>query len=89
MARFITGLRVFSGIFAGVFKMPYRRFLVFNFSGAVVWAATMGWVGFVFGSNWGRLVHLVREIDWITLFVLVVVASIAGFIYRQRRRAAR
>jgi membrane protein DedA with SNARE-associated domain len=84
VARFITGLRVLAGPFAGAFEMPYRRFLLFNFSGAVVWAATIGWVGFVFGSNWQRLVQLGKQLDWVLLGVAVV--GVAAFVYWSRRK---
>lgn len=84
VARFITGLRVFAGPFAGAFKMPYPRFLFFNFTGAVLWACAIGWVGFLFGSNWQRLIALAKDADWIVLggAVLVVLA----LVYAARRR---
>ncbi len=69
-ARFITGLRVFAGILAGLFLMPYPRFLFFNFTGAVCWAIAIGYVGFFFGSNWGRVVNFLKELDRITLAVV-------------------
>jgi membrane protein DedA with SNARE-associated domain len=85
VARFITGLRVLAGPFAGAFRMEYRRFLFFNFTGAVLWAITIGCVGYVFGGNWGRLIRLLKEFDVATLIVLGIVA--AFFFYRSRRRA--
>ena len=85
VARFITGLRVLAGPFAGAFLMEYRRFLFFNFSGAVLWAITIGCVGYFFGGNWGRLLGLLKEFDLITLAVLLVTVGIV--IYRSRRKA--
>ncbi len=66
-ARFITGLRVFAGVLAGLFLMPYPRFLFFNFTGAVCWAIAIGYVGFFFGSSWERLVNFLKQMDRITL----------------------
>ena len=86
VARFITGLRVLAGPFAGAFLMPYPRFLLFNFSGAVVWAITIGCAGFLFGSNWGRLVRLVKAADLVILALVVVGAVVAGFIYARRQK---
>ncbi len=86
VGRFITGLRVFAGILAGMFRMPYRRFLFFNFSGAVCWATTFGCVGFVLGSNWEKLVHFVQELDRVTLGVLVVGAAVGAAVYFLKRR---
>ena len=84
--RFITGLRVFAGPLAGLFKMPYPRFLLFNFTGAVIWATAIGCVGFLFGDNWDNLVHVVKDIHRVTLDLMMVLAVVA-FIYLLRRRA--
>ena len=85
VARFITGLRVLAGPFAGAFLMRYRRFLLFNFTGAVLWAITIGCVGYFFGGNWGRLIRLLKEFNLVTLIALVVVIAIA--VYRAKRKS--
>ena len=90
VGRFITGLRVFAGPLAGMFRMPYRRFLFFNFTGAVVWATTIACVGFLFGSSWESLVRFVRQFHRLTLGIVIMGAVVAGLIYwRKRRRAGR
>ena len=86
--RFITGLRVFAGPLAGLFKMPYPRFFFFNFTGAVVWATAIGCVGFLFGDNWDNLVHVVKDIHRVMLD-LVAVLGLVGLIFYLRRRAKR
>jgi membrane protein DedA with SNARE-associated domain len=48
MGRFVAVLRVVAGPMAGAVGMPYRRFLLCNTAGAVLWAATMvslAWLG--------------------------------------------
>jgi len=48
LGRFVAVLRVIAGPMAGAVGMPYRRFLLFNFAGAVLWASTMvslAWLG--------------------------------------------
>jgi len=83
--RFITGLRVFTGPLAGLFKMPYLRFLFFNFTGAVVWATAIGCVGFLFGDNWNNLIHVVKDFHRVTLSLITVLALVGLIIYLQRR----
>ena len=70
---------------AGV-PVPGETVLLFNFSGAVVWAITIGCAGFLFGSNWGRLVRLVKAADLVILALVVVGAVVAGFIYARRQK---
>jgi len=91
-ARFITGLRMFSGLIAGSFRMPYFRFLTFDFTGAVIWATTVVSVGYFFGSNWERLVHFVKEFDLAILIGVIASAAIAALVhYRkaERKRATK
>jgi membrane-associated protein len=83
--RFITGLRVFAGPLAGLFKMPYLRFLVFNFTGAVVWATVIGCVGFLFGNSWDNLVHVVKDFHRVTLGLVAVLALVGLIVYLRRR----
>src|SRR5690242_16984041 len=86
LGRFITGLRFLAGPFAGAFLMPYPRFLLFNFSGAVVWATTIGGVGFLFGGNWERLVRLFKEADLAILAIVIFGALIAIVVSLRRRK---
>jgi membrane-associated protein len=83
--RFITGLRVFAGPLAGLFKMPYLRFLLFNFTGAVVWATAIGCVGFLFANSWDNLVHVVKDFHRVTLGLVAVLALVGLIVYLRRR----
>lgn len=85
-ARFITGLRIFAGILAGVLRMPFSIFLFFSFAGAVCWALVIGYAGFLFGSSWGRLVKFVSRMDRIALATIVSCAVVLILIHRFRRR---
>jgi membrane protein DedA with SNARE-associated domain len=42
IARFVDGLRQLNGVVAGMMKMPWRVFTVFNILGAVLWTGTWG-----------------------------------------------
>jgi membrane protein DedA with SNARE-associated domain len=86
VGRFITGLRVFAGPLAGMFRMAYLRFLFFNFTGAMIWAATIVSVGFLFGGSWDSLVRFVERLHWLTLAAIGVLAVVAAIIYFVRRR---
>jgi membrane-associated protein len=85
-ARFITGLRVFAGILAGVLRMSFSTFMIFSFAGAVCWSIAMGYVGFVFGSNWERLVHLVEKMNRVALIVVALTALVAWAIHFARAK---
>ncbi len=82
IARFVTGLRVFAGPLAGVLHMPWTRFLLFNFSGAVVWSVVITLVGYFFGSQWHRLLRIVKGVN---VGILVAVALAAYLLWRRHR----
>ncbi len=60
-ARFVFGLRIVAGPLAGVLRMPWRRFFLFNFFGATVWVTVIALVGFFFGRQWDTLVDYVGK----------------------------
>jgi membrane-associated protein len=74
-ARFVFGLRIIAGPLAGVLRMPWRKFMVFNFLGAAVWVSVIASAGYLFGQHWERLQQDLKRIDVsIVIFLLVVVA---------------
>jgi membrane protein DedA with SNARE-associated domain len=83
VARFIAGLRIIAGPLAGVLRMPWRKFLAFNFLGAVLWVSVIASVGYLFGKHWEALVDLVQDAN---LAVAVVVVVIGAFFWWKRRK---
>jgi len=83
VARFIAGMRIIAGPLAGVLRMPWRKFLLFNFLGAVLWVSAIASVGYVFGKHWEALVDLVQDAN-LAIAVVVVVAC-ALFWWKRRR----
>src|SRR5256885_14251235 len=75
-ARFLFGLRIIAGPMAGVLRMPWKRFVLFNFLGAALWVSTVATLGYLFGSQWVRLVHYLKgaQLLLFVLFLLVVLA---------------
>lgn len=80
-ARFVTGLRVFAAVFAGVSRFPWPRFVLYNAAGAVGWATAVGLVGFYFGRSWSLLERWVGRTG---LFALGLAAAL-GLVVLARR----
>jgi membrane-associated protein len=76
IARFIPFVRTFAPFLAGVGKMNYRWFLMYNITGAILWVCAFALAGFFFGSlpmvkdNFSLLVYAIIGIS------LLAVASI-------------
>jgi len=50
VARFIPLVRTFAPFVAGVARMDYRRFFVFDLAGAVLWVGSLTLAGYWFGA---------------------------------------
>ncbi len=74
-ARFVFGMRIVAGPMAGVLRMPWRKFLIFNFLGASVWVSAISGAGYLFGQHWQRLQRDVKRFD-ITVAIVVVLAAV-------------
>ncbi len=77
LGRFVTLLRIFAGPMAGIAQMPYRQFLLCNFAGATVWAATTVTLSYFLGS----LISLQQIVSWITRAgIVALILAIAFFL---------
>lgn len=85
VARFVFGLRVFAGPLAGVLRMRWRTFLLFNCLGAGVWAAFIAGAGYLFGQHWHTLQRVMQRFN---LAVLIVAALALAFLWWRHRRQA-
>jgi membrane protein DedA with SNARE-associated domain len=82
-ARFIFGLRVIAGPLAGVLRMPWKRFAVFNFLGALLWVTVISFVGYKFGKHWDVLTEYIERFN----IALVIAAVIVVFVLWRWRKA--
>src|SRR5208337_3078543 len=85
-ARFIFGMRVFAGPLAGVLRMRWRAFVVFNFLGAAVWVTVIASAGYLFGQHWRRLARVVQRFD---IAILIVAVAVILFLWWRYRRLPR
>lgn len=83
-ARFIFGLRVFAGPLAGVLRMPWKAFALYNLFGAVVWVTVIASAGYLFGRHWNMLEDAIKRFD----VAIVAVAVAVCLIYWWRKRRA-
>jgi len=51
LARFVPIIRTFAPIVAGVVRMDYRTFVLYNILGALVWAAGVSFAGYYLGAR--------------------------------------
>ena len=82
-ARFVFGLRIIAGPLAGVLRMPWRKFLAFNFMGAAAWVTAISTVGYLFGQHWQRLEGDMKRFDFGLAILMLAAAALVW--WRNRR----
>jgi len=71
---------------AGVLRMHWRRFAVFNALGATAWVTSMASLGYLFGRQWQKLVPLLRNANLVLLAVIGLL--LIGAWWRHRRETS-
>ena len=82
--RFVAVLRAWAAFLAGVNRMLWGRFLLFNALGGFVWATIYGLGGYFLGENIHRLVGPVGIVT-IVLAIIIIIASVV-FVWRNERQ---
>lgn len=88
LGRWVGVLRALVPTLAGMGRMPYRRFLIWNAVGGSLWASIVVLVGYGAGTQYVRVEQVLRQAS-LGLAVLVVVATGGGLLARfalRRRR---
>lgn len=82
---FIPGVRHFTGYFAGIINLPFRRFAMTIYSGALLWVSFFLVGGYWLGGNLDNIFRAVEgHIGKIIIGVVVVVAAGAAVGFRKQ-----
>jgi membrane-associated protein len=86
IARFVPIVRTFAPFVAGVGRMTYSRFMMFNITGAILWIALLVPAGYFFGN-----LRIVRENFSLVVLAIIVLSMVPGVVefIRERRRLKR
>lgn len=82
LSRFVPIIRTCAPFVAGVGRMPYRRFLVYNFGGGFAWVMLFVWGGYLFGN-----IPLVKQ-NFGLVTLAIIAASLVPLFLALRRRAS-
>jgi membrane protein DedA with SNARE-associated domain len=87
VAKFVPGLNTAAPSLAGIFRMPVRRFMIFDFLGALLWVVSVTSLGLIFSDQLEQI-----ALRWSGWLVAVLAGSLAAYVlgkFIQRRRFIR
>jgi membrane-associated protein len=85
LARFVPIVRTFAPFVAGIGRMTYSRFALYNVTGGIAWIAVCVVAGYAFGN-----IPMVKQNFTLVVLVIIVLSIVPAVIeyLRQRRRPA-
>lgn len=71
LARFLPVVRTFAPIVAGIVKMDFKRFALYNIVGGIIWVGTLVTLGYLLGENpWVQ-----RNLEYVILGIVVLATA--------------
>ncbi len=83
LARFMPIIRTFAPFVAGMGSMQYRRFFLYNVSGAILWVGICVGAGYFFGN-----IPVVKQNFTVVILVVVFLSILPGIVVWLRARTA-
>lgn len=84
VGRFLPIVRTFIPILAGISKISFRKFMIYNFIGAAIWVITMIMAGHLFGKAFPNLINYLEIIVGGMILVTAVPVILAWIKNRKR-----
>jgi membrane protein DedA with SNARE-associated domain/rhodanese-related sulfurtransferase len=87
VVKFIPGLNAMASPLAGIIRMGWRKFLLFDVLGALIWVSTFALTGYIFA---GELEHVAARAAYLGKWLgAVLLAAFAGYVlwkfYKRQR----
>jgi membrane protein DedA with SNARE-associated domain len=80
--RWLPFLRVFASWFAGASRMPWRKFVVWNAAGGILWAITIALLGYTLGATAKTVIN---DIGLYGL-ILMALGGVAAYVLHRRHQ---
>ncbi|MEP7023819.1 MAG: DedA family protein [Actinomycetota bacterium] len=86
LSRFTAFLRAVMPGLAGTARLPYRRFLVFNAAGGIVWALGFTLLGYLVGASYRKVENYAGKASEVILGAVVLLVVLLVIRHRRRER---
>jgi len=83
-SRLLPVVRTFISLPAGVARMNFGKFTLLSFIGSFIWCIVLGWLGYVFGSQWELVRQYMRPFD--IPIIIAGIVLVGWYIYNHVKR---
>lgn len=83
MGRFVPIVRTFAPIFAGVVKLDFKRFALYNVAGALIWIASLTLLGYFLGRRFEKEINDYLLYIIIGFIVITTIPLIVTFVRKK------
>lgn len=85
LGRWIAFFRAVMPALAGVARMPYPKFLLFNAAGGIAWGTTVVLLGYVAGASYARVESALGRGSALLVLAVVILALVVWRIRKRHR----
>jgi membrane-associated protein len=83
LGRFFPIIRTFAPIFAGVVKVDFKKFTIFNFLGSITWVSTLTLTGFFLGRKYPDEIKFYLKYVVLGLILLTTLPLVFAYFKRK------
>ena len=84
LGRFVPIVRTFAPIFAGVVRVDFRKFIIFNIAGCLLWVLSLTLSGYFLGREFPQIINYLEYIV-VGFIVVAFLPLITAYLRRQIR----
>jgi membrane protein DedA with SNARE-associated domain len=81
---YVAGVRHFTAIVAGISKVPFPTFMLYAWSGGLVWVSVFLTLGHFLGKNWEGIFEVIHRYVLVVSIVLIL-GLVLYFVLKRRR----
>ncbi|NTW84225.1 MAG: DedA family protein [Chlorobiaceae bacterium] len=84
LARFVPVVRSFAASLAGVANMPYRNFLFYSVSGAIIWVLCFTMAGYFIASAFPEIVSYIHYVIFAGI-IIIIAGSVKNLKWKKKK----
>lgn len=84
--RMVSGVDAFIPVSAGIGNMPYRKYLLYDIPGILIWTGVLCGLGYLFGDNWEAIDDFIGYFGWALIGLIILIVFVNYLVKRFKRR---